>query len=341
MPKLPAAQTFVSPGYGSDGSCGSATTDGMGTVYSVENGRGGGIYSNAGGIVKSENLFVPLASGFSTFPQGMMATGTISVRGPDGTLASLGSFVSDRYVTVFAGEQANGGSVIVAVNPGVDCSKTNDLQIIRFDDHFAKTSDVHVLNRGCTPGYGSEENDILVDAQDRTLMVYVAQGGDIHGVPAGHYGAGWFDPAGKALTDWFDAGASHQGSLLVGPVLVPLIGGGAALRSASGWVTVPSGAARIDPAPAGFTPGKIPHIVLGGRAYAMTDLRSLSADQSPSTVEIVEPGGASCGVLTTAPTTGEYFTIGKDGTLLTVANTAGASGRLDMCTTTYYPRVLE
>ena len=73
----------------------------------------------------------------------------------------------------------------------------------------------------------------------------------------------------------------------------------------------------------------------------MTDLRSLSADQSPSTVEIVEPGGASCGVLTTAPTTGEYFTIGKDGTLLTVANTAGASGRLDMCTTTYYPRVLE
>src|SRR6267154_183609 len=183
MPKLPAAQTFVSPGYGSDGSCGSATTDGMGTVYSVENGRGGGIYSNAGGIVKSENLFVPLASGFSTFPQAMMATGSISGRGPDGTLASLGSYVSDRYVTVFAGKQANGGSVIVAVNPGVDCSKTNDLQIIRFDDHFAKTSDVHVLNRGCTPGYGSEENDILVDAQDRTLMVYVAQGGDIHRGP--------------------------------------------------------------------------------------------------------------------------------------------------------------
>ena len=59
---------------------------------------------------------------------------------------------------------------------------------------------------------------------------------------------------------------------------------------------------------------------------------------TPGTINIIEPGGKSCGAL---PIGSDFYSIGKDGTVLTLANTVGPSGRLDSCTTTYYPQVLK
>src|SRR5204863_586494 len=222
------------------------------------------------------NLIFLLASGFATFPRAMVATGKFSAYAPDGTFLST----TDDYSPVATGEQANGGSIIVSGRPAGSC---NGIEIVRFDDHFAKTSS------GCTPGQGIPTPIyVLVDAQDRTLMVFVAQAdGDVLAIPASHYGARWFDAAGKPLTDWFDAG-SASGSRSFG--LTPLIGGGVALAGGSGWVTIPSGATQVGSPPAGFMSEKGARIVLGGRAYAMTGT-------TPGTINIIEPGGKSCGAL--------------------------------------------
>jgi hypothetical protein len=317
MPKVPPAKTFVSPGNRIDGSCGGTSTDGLGTVYNFDNRNGGGIDSNAGGAVGGRNLIFLLASGFSAFTRSMVATGQFSVYAPDGTWLSATGW----YRPFATGEQANGGSIILSENPAVG------VEIVRFDDRFAKTS-AHLLNAPFTPDY-DHAVAILVDAQDRTLIVYVGGQGDVLGIPAAHYGARWFDADGKPLTDWFDAGAAGKVFYFA---LTPLIGGGVALAEGSGdWVTIPSGAARVGPSPAGFVSGKGTRIVLGGRAYAMMG-------PGVGTIDIVEPGGKSCGAL---PIGSDYYSIGKDGTVLTLVNTVGASGRRDTCTTTYYPQVLK
>ena len=59
---------------------------------------------------------------------------------------------------------------------------------------------------------------------------------------------------------------------------------------------------------------------------------------APGTIDIVEPGGKSCGALAIGT---DSYSIGKDGTVLSLANTVGPSGRSDTCTTTYYPQVLK
>jgi len=316
MAKLPPAETFVSPGNVIDGSCGGATTDGLGTVYNFDNRNGGGIYSSKGGRVGGENLQFPLASGVVTFGRSMSPSGQYGAYAPDGTLLS----VTDWCVPIAQGEQANGGSIIVTSNAYTHCA-----EILRFDDSFARTSDVHV----CAPG-SVRAGQVLVDARDRALIVYVAEEGNALGIPAAHYGARWFDSDWKGLTDWFDAGpASGNGRLR----LSPLIGGGAALRSGSDWVaTIPSGVARADDPPAAFEKGKDARIVLGGRAYAMVPF------EVPGPIDIVEAGGRSCGALT-PPTA--FYNVGRDGTLVTVHSTVGPSGRLDMCTATYYPQALK
>jgi hypothetical protein len=325
MPTLPPAKTFASPGNGIDGSCGSPTTDGLGTVYNFGYRNGSGTYSSAGASVGGVNPFVPLASGFSAFTRAMSPTGQFSVFAPNGTLVSS----TDYYVPFASGAQANGGSIIVSVKPAASC---NDWEIVRFDDRFTKTSDLHFLNSGCNPGYGSYSHmEVMVDAQDRTLMVFLAQSGegDALGIPASHYGARWFDAKGSPITNWFDAGVGGNAYFFG---LTPLIGGGAALEVGFGaWATIPSGAAQVWSSPAGFTTGRGAHIVLGGRAYAMTG-------PGAGTIDIVEPGGKTCATL---PLANDYYSIGKDGTVLSVANTVGPSGRPDTCSTTYYPQVLK
>ena len=70
--------------------------------------------------------------------------------------------------------------------------------------------------------------------------------------------------------------------------------------------------------------------VLGGRAYAMVP------GSAPGTIDIVEPGGRSCGSLTVA----DGYTIGGDGSLLYV-NPEGRDRNTGRCTVTYYPQVLK
>ena len=217
-PALPPARIFASRGNAIDGSCGSPTTDGLGTVYNFGYGNGSGTYSSAGAAVGGVNPFVPLASGFSAFTRAMSPTGRFSVWAPNGTAVSA----TDFYLPFAWGEQANGGSIIVSVKPAASC---NDWEIVRFDDHFTKTSDLHFLNSGCNPGYGSySQMEVMVDAQDRTLMVFLAQKGegDALGIPTSRYGARWFDAKGSPLTDWFDAGVGGNAYSFA---LIPLLGG--------------------------------------------------------------------------------------------------------------------
>src|SRR5204863_7691069 len=138
------------------------------------------------------NLIFLLASGFATFPRAMVATGKFSAYAPDGTFLST----TDDYSPVATGEQANGGSIIVSGRPAGSC---NGIEIVRFEDHFAKTSS------GCTPGQGiSTPIYVLVHPQDCTLMVFVAHAdGDVLGIPSSHYRARCSAPAGHPPRRWF------------------------------------------------------------------------------------------------------------------------------------------
>lgn len=310
-PALPAAQTFINPAGGAGGDiCGTAMTDGLGNLY-IDNRD----------PVPSLIFSLPLASGFATLGRGMTSNRFFTGFAPDGTaLFSTSVSLAGPY-----GERANGGIIFTTVTCDAR-TQTADFEFRRFDDKGAETR-VHVANQACPPGVA--EWTLLADTQDRTLIVYGAVGSTL-GVPPSHLAARWFDVSGQPLTAWFDAG---MGS---GIALFPLIGGGAALRTKNGWAaTLASGKAGVGPAPAGFEAGKDPRIVLGGKAYAMMPY------YTPGSIDIVEPGGKSCGTVTTT-TAADSFFIGRDGTLIDLTGPfPHRGGPNNHCTATYYPQVLK
>lgn len=324
-PALPAAKTFTTPAGGAGGDlCGSATSDGLGNVY-LSNGTM--TASSAGAAVPGALIrLIPLRSGFATIETGMTFERNFTVFAPDGTgISNLGVLLTGSL-----GDQANGGTIITTVT--CDASRTTaDFEFRRFDDTGAQTSDLHLANQGCVAAV--TPSAILVDSQDRTLIVYAPAPGDHLPVAPSHLAARWFDAAAQPITDWFDAGASASSSL----ALRPLIGGGAALRAGDNWVaTFPSGKAEVGAAPAAFEARKDALIVLGGKAYAMVP-DSLTA----GSIDIVEPGGTSCGAVTTA-TAGDRFFTGKDGTLIDLTGPSPQPGGPgNHCTATYYPQVLK
>jgi Divergent InlB B-repeat domain len=309
-PALPAAKTFINPAGGAAGDvCGTAMTDGLGNLY-IDN------RESVRGVIFS----LPLASGFATLGPGMTPNRSFAGYAADGTplfyttVSLLGPY----------GERANGGFIFTTITWGDARTQTVDFEFRRFDDKGAETR-VHVANQP----WPAEEMAIVVDTQDRTLIVFGAVGSNF-GVPPSHLAARWFDVSGQPLTTWFDAG---MGS---GISLRPLIGGGAALRTKNGWVaTLASGKAGVGPAPAGFEAEKDPRIVLGGKAYAMMP------HYPGGSIDIVEPGGKSCGTLTTT-TAADRFFIGRDGTLINLTGPfPHPGGPNNQCTATYYPQVLK
>jgi hypothetical protein len=322
VPKLPAAKTFLSPGNAIDGSCGFATTDGAGNVYAAHNANGGGIFISTGGTVGGQNFLFPLASGFVGFERKMTASGPATAFAPDGTVTSA----TGAVVPFVIGEVANGGSIIIgnAQPAAADCS---GFELLLFDDDFKQTATLPFGDL-CALPLGAMQV-ATVDARNRILVVSSVDAGNSAAIPASRYAARWFDIAGKPLTEWFDGGPASSSFFS----LRPLIGGGAALLAGSEWtVSFPSGVAGTGPVPAGFEGKKDARIVLGGKAYAMVPQRAAGS------VDVVEPGGKTCGSLTA---TDSFYALGKDGTLLTMANTEGPDGRIDQCTTTYYPHALK
>jgi hypothetical protein len=309
-PALPAAQTFINPAGGAGGDiCGTAMTDGLGNLY-IDNRD----------PVPSLIFSLPLASGFATLGRGMTPNRFFVGFAADGTqLFSTTVSLLGPY-----GERANGGFIFTTLTCD-RLTQTGDFEFRHFDDKGVETR-VHVANQPCPPG---EAGTALVDTQDRTLIVYSGVGSNF-GVPPSHLAARWFDVSGQPLTAWFDAG---MGS---GIALSPLIGGGAALRTEKGWVaTLASGKAGLGPAPAGFEAGKDARIVLGGKAYAMMPFFT------PASIDIVEPGGKSCGTVT-AVTADDRFFIGRDGTLIDLTGPfPHQGGPNNHCTATYYPQVLK
>ena len=84
----------------------------------------------------------------------------------------------------------------------------------------------------------------------------------------------------------------------------------------------------------GFEAGKDPRIVLGGKAYAMMPY------YTPGSIDIVEPGGKSCGTVTTT-TAADRFFIGRDGTLIDLTGPfPHRGGPNNHCTAAYYPQLL-
>ncbi|HEY4884402.1 MAG TPA: hypothetical protein VII08_12285 [Myxococcales bacterium] len=307
-PALPAAKTFINPAGGPGGDiCGTAMTDGLGNLY-IDNRD----------PVPSLIFSLPLASGFATLGRGMTPNRFFAGFAADGTsLFSTTVSLLGPY-----GERANGGFIFTTLTCD-RLTQTGDFEFRHFDDKGETR--VHVANQPCPPGV---DGRALVDTQDRTLIVYSGVGSNF-GVPPSHLAARWFDLSGQPLTAWFDAG---MGSSIT---LRPLIGGGAALGTENGWVaTLASGKAGVGPAPAGFEAGKDARIVLGGKAYAMMP-------STPGSIDIVEPGGKSCGTVTTT-TADDRFFIGRDGTLINLTGPfPHRGGPNNHCTATYYPQVLK
>lgn len=310
-PSLPAAHTFINPAGGAGGDvCGLATTDGLGFIHVDNNDP-----------TRGPIFFVPLASGFADLGAGMTSNRGFVGYSADGTQL----FYAVVSLTGPFGEPANGGAIFTTIQCDAR-TQTAEFEFLRFDDKGAQTR-VHLSNEACPPVDGPQAA-ILVDTKDRTLIVYAAKSGNF-GVPESHLAARWFDASGQPLTSWFDAGVGS------GIALRPLIGGGAALRTENGWVaTLASGNAAVGPAPAGFQAGKEPRIVLGGKAYAMVP-------ESTGSIDIVEPGGKSCGTVATK-TAADRFFIGKDGTLIDLTGPSPQpAGPNNHCTATYYPQVLR
>jgi hypothetical protein len=314
VPSLPASKTAALPAFYSDPEyCGFATSDGDGNLYLQTN----VITSTAGAHAMREGLFVPLQRGFSSFTHQMAPDGAFLAHAPDGTVLSSSPI---RGWMSTGGMQANGG-----VGVSGDCNVTSSVHVIRIDDTARFTSEVELADQKCLMEAGDEHIDVTVDALDRTLLVVGGENLSASTVPAKHMAARWFDAAGQPLTDWFDAGA--RGSLF------PLIGGGVAVRAASGWVsTIVSGSATVGPAPAGFEPGKTPYKVLGGRGYAMVPDWGVGGG-----IDIVDPSGARCGTLTTISST-DVYTIGRDGSLVRVGSRIHDGSD---CSITYYPQTLR
>ena len=123
---------------------------------------------------------------------------------------------------------------------------------------------------------------------------------------------------------------------LLRPPLVRRLDGahrrGAAVRSGSAWVaSIESGKAELSKPPPGFVTNKNAVVVLGGRAYAMVPYGAAG------TIDIVELGGRTCASLLEV-SAADRFSIGKDGTLISLA---GLNGGHSDCTATYYPKALE
>jgi hypothetical protein len=220
------------------------------------------------------------------------------------------------YTTV-AGTQANGGTILV------NCGTNYAAVARKFDDRGAFTT-VELTDQKCL---GAEGAGVLVDQQDRTLIVRTLDS-PTGGIPSGHYAARWFDADGKPLTAWFDAGAVSK-FYYVG--LGPLIGGGAVLFGGTEWRAIASGTAKVGPAPAFLQPNTGLAIVRGGKAYA-----ALSWSNNPAglVVAIFAPSGESCGTLTAIGAA----TIGKDGTLI---GQTGYEMANNDCVTTWYPQALK
>jgi len=313
LPKMPAAKTATLPAWDMDPSgCGSGFSDRSGNLYL----QTGYMLSNATKLLFGrERLFVPLNSGFTAYSQQMSPTGWLTAFAPDGATLSRVPLIG--YMSA-GGVQANGGIVAVVA----DCYATK-VEVRRIDANGQLTSEVELAGQGCLSMGDPRRLDVAVDAQDRIFLA--TSGWQIAGglIPPAHLAARWFDAAGQPITGWFDAGSGGH--------LFPLIGGGIALQAGDEWIgTIPSGKAEVGPAPAGFRPKTGAVTVLGGRAYAMVP------GSAPGTIDIVEPGGKSCGSLTVA----DGYTIGGDGSLLYV-NPEGRDRNTGLCTVTYYPQVLK
>jgi hypothetical protein len=152
-------------------------------------------------------------------------------------------------------------------------------------------------------------------------------------IPAGHLAARWLDADSKNLTDWFDAGAvdpSDHEFVLVRP----LIGGGAAIRTASWISAIPSGKAQANPPPAFLTADDDLSIVLGGKAYAVFPGGPAFTRQGTGQSRVVAPSGKTCAQLPPVGDDQSFLSIGRDGTFM--ALTGPVHG-----TVQYYPALLK
>ena len=179
--------------------------------------------------------------------------------------------------------------------------------------------DVRLSSRGAVVGLG-------VDVSGDTLVL-------TDGAPA--FGAGTISG------EWFDAAGSKSGefklfgSFTPGPStwfqLAPLIGGGLAVGRFDGsgphgttsqWIgVVTSRSHAMDAAPSWLSsrPNTWVEIVRSGKAYAFLPLGAAGVTCAPQ-VEVVSPGGQSCGsdaLFLSSGTCDTYdVTVGKDGTLM-------------------------
>jgi len=325
LPRLPQSQTLqVTPPSGVDRHCRGATSDGLGnegesnamrTVFSST----GASVAHASNEVSALGPF-PLHSGFVLFLLDVPLNDVAYA--PDGTVAS-----SIRTTGPDFGVAANGGSLLVACH---QAGSARTFEVHRFDDTNAEISMTSWTddNAGACPTIGTYGSVPLIDAEDRILLLYAPPPFDSPDPIPGRYhlAARWVDVKSGPMTDWFDAGEFPAAASILAR---PLIGGGAAVRVGDDWVaSIPSGKAEVHPAPAFFEAKKDAHIVLGGKAYAMIPDKGIAA-----TLDLVAPGGQSCGALMTT-TTEDCVSLGKDGTLI---ESTGA----DACMLTYYPQALK
>ena len=334
MPKLPAARSqTASRGDGSALACIGATSDGAGGVfirgdYTPAGGSATrGVFA-AGGEVESlpvtqTNGYGPvgLTSGFGLFT-GMdpaLDSPHFATFAPDGTQKSLTGAPSDFVM----GVNAKGAAVTLTCTSNLSSAGTGggDYGVLLIDDS-GKTTGASLFQDG-TVGC-LQVFSVMVDTNGNTLIVVRSKSNIL--------GAQWLDPSGKPLqTDWFVLGTLSAAAQPGNATLMtrPLIGGGAALRINGAWTaTIPSGSSAVQAPPSFFEANKDAVIVLGGKAYAM-----IPDPAGAGTLDIVEPGGKTCGSLATA-TSSDMFLVGKDGTLIDENGPA-------LCTAQYYPQALK
>jgi hypothetical protein len=315
VPSLPSPQSVSVAAWDNDPKyCGFPYVDGSGEVY-LE--TGDAVSGPHGMKVARQSILAPLHHGFAAFSRQSAPSGSLSAFSPDGS-ARWSSPVRGNLSG--GGMQAGGG--VIAVSADCNVSKKVTVSLVDFDGNEGAPIDLQ--DQGCLSYVDSSYLDVAVDARGNILLA--TDSDSISGQISASSSpmARWFDSSGQPITDWFETVGGHP---------VPLIGGGVAMHSSydGGWLgSIRSGVADLDASPAGFHATASAQVVLGGRAYAMLDQTS---------IEIVEPGGKSCGKVATAPENA-FIDLGADGSIATVPS-AGRDHKTGLCDVTLYSAVLR
>lgn len=311
-----AQKTFFVQEQGPGAACQSAISDGDGNVY-VQSIGGRAFVSGSAAPPFPDVLFdAPLQTGFLGDPFVGETPNTIRDYTPAGTIAS--SIALPPSTAAFSQMPENFVDDFFEVT--VSCGASGATLTFFHVDGAAQATSQVFADTAC-PAHGGL---VVVDEQGHILLVDGFGDDAALGVPANHLAARWFDATAKPVTAWFDAGPAG-GDITR---LRPQIGGGAALRVGSVWHAIAHDATTATAAPSAFASGKDVIIVSAGKAYvAVPDFSTAGS------LDVVTPGGRTCGTLAQADETHVFF-VGRDRTLIELQgnNTCGVS---------YFPQLLK